>query len=224
MTENNNTYEKTNKIKNINDIEHSFYINLENRPDRREHAEQELPKIGLKNPQRFEAIQMEIGAIGCSLSHLKCLEIAKENNWDHILICEDDIVFLKPELFIQQMNSFLENNEDWDVVFLGGHNQQQYIYIDDSCVQVHKCQTTTGYLVKSHYYDTLIHTMKEGVDMFIKEPHNFHIYAVDKYWFRLQEIDKWYLIIPLTVTQKEDYSDIENKNVNYSRYLLSLYT
>ena len=211
-------------IKSISDIEHSFYINLENRQDRRQHVEEELQKIGIKNPERFEAIKMEIGAIGCSLSQLRCLEIAKENNWDHVLICEDDVVFLNPEILIHQTNQFLENHEDWDVLFLGGHNQQQYIPVDDSCVQVHRCQCALSYIVKSHYYDKLIHNMKEGIEMFINEPHNGHSYAVDRYWFRLQEIDKWYLIVPLTVTQKEDYSDIENKHVTYNYFLLSLDT
>ena len=56
----------------------------------------------------------------------------------------------------------------------------------------------------------------------MKEPHNHTLYAIDKYWFRLQEIDKWYLIIPLTVTQREDYSDIEKRPTNYSRVMLDL--
>jgi GR25 family glycosyltransferase involved in LPS biosynthesis len=211
-------------IKNISDVQHILYINLQDREDRKQHVEEQLRMVGFQNPERFNAVVMDIGAIGCSMSHLRCLETAREKNWDHVLICEDDVLFLNPELFTQQMNTFLENHDDWDVVFLGGHNNQQYIPVDDSCVQVHRCQTTTGYLVKSHYYDKLIDIMKEGVEMFIKEPHNFSIYAVDRYWFRLQELDKWYLIIPLSVTQKEDYSDIEKMSVNYHYYLLSLDT
>lgn len=211
-------------IKNISDVQHVLYINLQEREDRKQHVEEQLRLVGFQNPERFDAVVMDIGAIGCSMSHLRCLETAREQNWDHVLICEDDVLFLNPELFTQQMNTFLENHDDWDVVFLGGHNNQQYIPVDDSCVQVHKCQTTTGYLVKSHYYDKLIDIMKEGVEMFIKEPHNFSIYAVDRYWFSLQEVDKWFLIIPLSVTQKEDYSDIEKRSVNYHYYLLSLDT
>ena len=211
-------------IKNISDVQHVLYINLQEREDRKQHVEEQLRLVGFQNPERFDAVVMDIGAIGCSMSHLRCLETAREQNWDHVLICEDDVLFLNPELFTQQMNTFLENHDHWDVVFLGGHNNQQYIPVDDSCVQVHKCQTTTGYLVKSHYYDKLIDIMKEGVEMFIKEPHNFSIYAVDRYWFSLQEVDKWFLIIPLSVTQKEDYSDIEKRSVNYHYYLLSLDT
>ena len=53
-------------------------------------------------------------------------------------------------------------------------------------------------------------------------PEKHVLYAIDKYWFRLQERDNWYLIIPLTVTQREDYSDIEKRMTNYSRAMLDL--
>jgi hypothetical protein len=56
----------------------------------------------------------------------------------------------------------------------------------------------------------------------MKEPENHILYAIDKYWFNIQGKDKWYLIIPLTVTQREDYSDIEKKTTNYSRAILDL--
>ena len=42
------------------------------------------------------------------------------------------------------------------------------------------------------------------------------------YWFRLQQNDKWYLITPLTVTQREDYSDIEKRPTNYTRAMTDL--
>ena len=38
----------------------------------------------------------------------------------------------------------------------------------------------------------------------MKEPSNHFLYAIDKYWFNLQAFHKWYLIIPLSVTQRED--------------------
>ena len=56
----------------------------------------------------------------------------------------------------------------------------------------------------------------------MKNPTNHALYAIDKYWFKLQELDKWYLIIPLSVTQREDYSDIEKRPTNYSRVMLDL--
>jgi GR25 family glycosyltransferase involved in LPS biosynthesis len=70
-------------IKCLNDIKHAFYINLEHRTDRKELVEKELENIGIK-AERFNAIKMENGAVGCSMSHLKLLQDALKNNLDHI--------------------------------------------------------------------------------------------------------------------------------------------
>lgn len=203
----------------MNTIKHAFYINLESRPDRKQHIEQELLKVGIK-AQRFNAIRLPNGAIGCSMSHLKCIETAKQNNWDHVCIVEDDIQFLKPRVFVQQCKLALSKKHD--VILLAGNNVPPYIRIDDSCVKVSRCQTTTGYIVKQHYYDKLIANIKEGIGKLLREPEKHVLYAIDKHWFQLQEIDTWLLVTPLTVTQREDYSDIEKRPTNYTRAMIDL--
>lgn len=206
---------------NIQDIKHALYINLTSRPDRKIQLENEIKKVGIK-AERFEAIRLQNGALGCSMSHLKCLEIAKNNNWDHVLIIEDDIKFINPLLFLEQFSTFLSKNKEWDVVLIAGNNIPPYTIIDSTCVKVTKCQTTTGYLVKSHYYDKLISNIKDGINMLIREPAKHALYAIDKYWFKLQEKDDWFLITPLTVTQQEGYSDIEKKITNYTKVMIDL--
>ena len=208
-------------MNSIADIKHAFYINLDSRQDRKKHVENQLSKIGIK-AERFKAIKLENGALGCSLSHLKCLEIAKANNWPHILIVEDDILFLKPLVFVNQLNTFLHNHKDFDVLLVAGNNLPPFTVIDNSCVKVTKCQTTTGYLVQSHYFDTLIKNYRDGIQKLMKYPDKPRYFAIDKYWFNLQEKDKWYLIVPLTVTQREDYSDIEKKSTNYTALMTDL--
>jgi glycosyl transferase family 25 len=208
-------------MKNISDIKHAYYINLETRPDRKAHVEKQLSILGI-TAERFNAIRLENGALGCSLSHLKCLELAKKNNWEHILIVEDDIQFLNPPLFVNQMNSFLSMHDDFDVVLIAGNNIPPYKIVDTTCIKIRNCQTTTGYLVKNHYFDTLIQNYREGIQKLMKEPHNHQLYAIDKYWFRLQEKDNWFLITPLTVVQREDYSDIEKRPTNYKKVMTSL--
>lgn len=205
----------------IADIKHAFYINLQSRPDRKQHVEKQLKSIGI-NAERFNAIKMTNGAIGCSMSHLKIIETAKSNNWEHVLIVEDDILFTNPNLFIQQFNKFLFNHKDFDVALIAGNNLPPYKKMDDTCVQVTHCQTTTGYIVQKHYYDTLIKNYKDGILLLMKNSSNHFLYAIDKYWFNLQAIHKWYLITPLTVTQREDYSDIEKRSTNYTPVMLDL--
>jgi glycosyl transferase family 25 len=209
-------------MNSISDIKNVFYINLLSRPDRKQHVENQLKFIGINNANRFNAIKLTNGAIGCSMSHLKILEMAKVNNLEHVLIVEDDILFTDPSLFVKQFNTFLSNHKDFDVALIAGNNIPPYKPIDDTCVQVLHCQTTTGYLVQRHYYDILIQNYKDGILHLMKKPSNHNQYAIDKYWFNLQAIHKWYLIIPLTVTQREDYSDIEKRPTNYTRVMLDL--
>jgi GR25 family glycosyltransferase involved in LPS biosynthesis len=208
-------------MESIQDIKHAFYINLASRPDRKQHVESQLNAIGIK-AERFNAIKLANGALGCSMSHLKCLEIAKANSWPHLLIVEDDIKFLNPELFKTQLNLFLSNHKSWDVVLVGGNNVPPYTKIDDTCVKVSTCQTTTGYLVNGHYFDTLIENFRSGIKKLIEFPQQHINYAIDKYWFQLQRKNNWFLIIPLTVTQREDYSDIEKRPTNYTPVMLDL--
>ena len=210
-------------MNSIQDIKHVLYINLESRPDRKIHVEEQLRNVGINNGERFNAIQLPNGAIGCSMSHLKCLEIAKQNNWPHLLIVEDDILFTNPALFINKLNFFLSRHKnDYDVLLIAGNNVPPYISIDESCVKISKCQTTTGYLVQSHYYDTLMQNYREGIKNLMKYPDNHKFFAIDKYWLKLQEKDRWFLIVPLSVIQRQDYSNIEKKNTNYGYLMLDL--
>ena len=206
----------------LDDIKNIFYINLKVRTDRRKHVEQQLNQLGLRSYERFNAIKTTNGAVGCTLSHIKCLELAKERGYDHVLIVEDDILFLEPTVFIKQINIFLSNKHKWDVVIFGGNNVPPYERIDDSCIAVSSCQTTTGYLVNAHYFDTLLANFKEGLRKLLSEPEKHINYAIDKYWFHLQRKDNWFLITPLTVVQREDYSDIEKVRTNYMRSMIDI--
>lgn len=202
-------------------VKNCFYINLNERIDRKEHVEIQLDALKI-NYNRFSAIKPSNLQVGCSLSHLKCLEMAKEQKLEHIMIVEDDILFTNPKLFIQQCNKFFSNNINWDVLIISGNNIPPYDKIGDYSVKISRCQTTTGYIVKSHYYDKLINNIKEGINLLIQNPNEHVKYAIDKHWFSLQLRDNWYLITPLTVTQKSGYSDIEKKQINYDYLMLDL--
>ena len=208
-------------MKQISDILHALYINLEERIDRKKKTKKEFKKLNIPI-KRFNAVKLTNGRIGCSMSHIKCLQQAKDNDWDHVLIVEDDIHFMNPEIFTQQLNKFLSSNIKWDVLLFAGNNLPPYQIFGDFCVKVSRCQTTTGYLVKKHYYDTLIKNMKEGVALLLKEPEKHFYYAIDKFWIPLQEKDNWFIITPLSVVQRDDYSNIEMKETNYQSKMLDL--
>lgn len=200
-------------------FEHTFFINLESRVDRLAHVTAELEKLGISG-ERFNAVRMKNGAIGCTISHIKCLEMAIDRGYKNVFICEDDICFTNPDLFKKNMQKFSDNKDlQWDVCLVAGNNRPPYQPVGNYCAKISNCQTTTGYVVKQHYYKTLIENFKEGLKQLLRFPENKHEFAIDMYWKQLQQVHNWYIITPLTVCQMEGYSDIENQVTDF-RYML----
>jgi glycosyl transferase family 25 len=203
-------------------LKHTLFINLEHRKDRLEHVQSEFKKMGI-DAERINAVKMNNGAVGCTMSHIKCLELAKQRDYEYVFICEDDITFRNPELFKRNLQKFYENDDiNWDLLIIGGNNVPPFQQVTEYCARVFYCQTTTGYVVKKHYYDTLLKNFRESANGLMREPNNPSTYALDMYWKRLQLQDFWYMITPPTVTQYESYSDIENRNVNYENMMLDM--
>lgn len=203
-------------------FKNTLFINLEHRTDRFSHVIKQLASLNIKG-NRLNAVRLNNGALGCTISHIKCLELAKDNNWEHVFICEDDILFTNPTLLLNNIDLFYKNKDiNWDVLIIGGNNCPPYTTIADYCIKVSACQTTTGYIVKKHYYDTLLKNFKESANNLLKNPGQKKLYALDMYWKQLQKIDNWYMITPVTVIQKEDYSDIEQRVVKYEHLMLDL--
>lgn len=207
-------------------IKHIFYINLSTRPDRKAHIEAQLKQVGFTTYERFNAVKVADGRVGCALSHMKCLELAKERGYPDVFICEDDTTFLQPDLLKTQLKAFFaehhQQNKPWDVLLLAGNNVPPYIKMSEAYVRVSHCQTTTCYLVNGPYIDTLLHHIKEGTRQLMQQPSQHLLYAIDRYWLELQRRDLWFLITPLTVVQREDYSDIEGHRTNYAPLMLDL--
>ena len=203
-------------------LEHTLFINLNHRTDRLEHINAEFEKMGIK-AERVEGVQPKSPAIGCTMSHIKCLELAKMRGYEQVFICEDDITFTNPDLFKEQIEKFAENDIiNWDVLIISGNVAPPCQKLYEYAARVFYCQTTTGYVVKKEYYDTMLANFKEGLLHLIKNPTNKFDYAIDKYWQKLQMQDYWYIITPLSVIQYDNYSDIENKDTKYSEIMLDL--
>lgn len=200
-------------------LENVFYINLEHRTDRRTQVETELNTLGWKY-ERFNAIKLANGRIGCSVSHLKILKLAKKRRLPYVVVIEDDIEFKKPDKYNSMLRKFLDSNIEYDVLLLAGNLRPPIKQINSHVLQIFHSWTTTGYIVKSEYYDVLINNIHEGIQLLMREPDKHHLYAIDCYWMRLQKKDKWMILYPRTNTQRPTYSDIEGKEINYDRLML----
>lgn len=219
-------------LRSFSDIKHAIYINLDSRNDRRYLFEKQMEDLHRLHPtefsfypvSRFSAISnKEHGAIGCSMSHLECLRLAKKNGWDHVLIFEDDALFIHTEVLIHQVNSFLSRFHDqWDVLLFSGNNFPPFKMEPPDCIRVSNCQTTGCYIVCSRYYDKLIANFEESIAGLMTNPRDKSEFACDMYWKRLQCEDRWYLITPISIIQRPGYSDIEKKEVNYEKMMTDL--
>jgi GR25 family glycosyltransferase involved in LPS biosynthesis len=69
-----------------------FVVNLERRPDRLEHIQKEMDYIGW-DYEIFKAIDLNNHG-GCTLSHVEIIKIAKERNYESVMVIEDDCTFL----------------------------------------------------------------------------------------------------------------------------------
>jgi len=75
----------------------------------------------MKNGRYVDSNIETLGAIGCYLSHVKLWEDLANSNDEMLLILEDDAVTNNFSGFQinQFLNEIIENDPDWDVIFLG---------------------------------------------------------------------------------------------------------
>jgi hypothetical protein len=200
-------------LRNFHDITNVLFINLDSRTDRRKQFESQFLEIGF-HPQRFAAIQNARGAIGCTMSHIACMEMAIQNKWDHVLVCEDDATIINPGQLVNQVNHFFQRfNDSWDVLLLAGNNYQPFRQESPGAVRVANCQTTTAYLVRRPYFETLLANFKEGLRK---------LKAIDQHWKLLQRKNRWYLIVPISMIQRSDFSNVSNRHVDYTHTMTQI--
>ena len=188
-------------------IDKIYYINLNKRTDRREQIEKELNEFGL-NYERFEAIETHgFGIHGCGLSHLAVLKLAKENNYENVLILEDDFTFLvSKDEFEQQLTSFFDLKLPFDVLMLSYLLKHTEDTKYESISKVKEAETAAGYLVNKNYYNTLIDLYEWAMPL-LNQTKKHWIYANDQVWKRLQAKDSWYYFTMRIGKQAPGYSD-----------------
>jgi GR25 family glycosyltransferase involved in LPS biosynthesis len=196
-------------------IDKIMYINLNKRTDRRNEIEQELNNFGLEY-DRFEAIETpNFGAIGCFKSHLSVLKLAKERNYQNILILEDDFIFLvSKEKFEQNLSDFFSLNLPFDLCMLS-YNLIKSEELENNLVnKVIEAQTASGYIVNNHYYDKLIQLYEWALPLY-EETGAHWIYANDQIWKQYQPNDNWYYFKTRLGKQSCSYSDLGKEVVDY---------
>lgn len=197
-------------------IDKIFYINLDRRTDRNQHILDMFNECNISPDmyERFSAIEEVNGAMGCTKSHINILKIAKERNYNYILIVEDDLIINDKTNFINNVNKIFEDNIDFDVVQISGNvlrcSGSEYKYLS----KLIDSQTTSGYIVNCKYIDKLIQNYTESLNSMILEGKK-HENCLDIHWKILQKTDNWYIFNPKLGYQMDGYSDIEKRITKY---------
>jgi GR25 family glycosyltransferase involved in LPS biosynthesis len=199
-------------MKGINKI---FCINLERRPDRRELAENEFSRFFL-DFEFFKGVdghtldiksKIKPGHVGCVLSHLNLFKHIKNLEGDIFMIAEDDVVF--SDDFIEKYDRLIESvPDDWNLLYFGGnHNSLKLDMVSENIHRLHKTYTTHCYLVKKSCIDFLISEF-ETDKIFDSE--------VDVHLANVQSKIPCYGFTPSIAWQRDGFSDIEMRNVDYN--------
>jgi hypothetical protein len=197
-------------------IDKILYINLDSRKDRRIEIEEQFVKADIPKEkiERISGVYNTRGGLGCTASHIKCLKQAIMNEWNNVLILEDDFNFIDNiELVKNSIKTIIDFYNDWDVIFFSGNVYRTYPF-NEMFSKAINVQCGSGYLVNSSYYSRLLNNLEEGYKLF--SANNIpSLYALDIYWKRLQPIDKWYVFNTKLGYQRNSYSDIEKRVVDY---------
>ena len=182
-----------------------FYINLKKRTDRRAACEKLLYKIGFENIERFEAVETKNGLIGCALSHIKCIQMAKDRGYDKVLIFEDDIV-CDDTMECRYLCTKFINVLEYDVLMLGCWYRDETWYTEEEhTLKIKKALTTHAYVIKNDYYDMMIDNMKEGIKQLLltRQPR----YHIDEHLGVLQKKHNWISFKKILFSQEDGFSD-----------------
>ena len=117
--------------KGINQLDAIIYINLEDRNDRKELLMKELEKLNtdISKVYKVSGVYMpKNGHKGCIQSHILALNMIKLNNWNTVLILEDDAELdMSPETINDVINKSLteldSHYSNWNVVMLATANK-----------------------------------------------------------------------------------------------------
>lgn len=204
-------------MKTLNDFFSKIYcINLDRRPDRWKESLNEFKKLNI-TVERVSAI--DGGVSGLTLTNYNILKEAILNNYNNILILEDDVMFI--DNFYEKFNAKIEYlPNDWDLLYLGGCNEISskniQIITGDKNIEFNIktcksldyeiCKTKNNTIVthavgiNSKFYRLLI----EAIIKKINEP-------IDLIQEVLHSRNNVYTFIPSLAVQRSSYSDIKNR-------------
>ena len=195
----------------------TYCINLERRQDRWKECLTEFNKYELSNVERYVAVdgkelpQVTSGFVTPSrlalvLTNIKILEEAITNNYESILILEDDVEF--NDQVINMVDYFNSLPEDWDMLYFGGNHNTHVgslppIIINEKVCKLHRTYSTHCVAINKKAFVKIYDRLKKCDN------------ALDVIYVELQKDLNVYSFYPMISTQRISYSDIEGRVTDY---------
>jgi GR25 family glycosyltransferase involved in LPS biosynthesis len=190
-----------------------FVINLKRRRDRLEKFFHGIAPyaIDINSIEVVEAVDghkerpdlgPDAGKWGCAMSHKRVHELIMKSEDQKVLVFEDDCEFF--DGFEEKFKSALKDLPDnWDMFYLGGNLWVPPIKFKNSVHKIIKCYSTHAYAVTQKFVRNYHHLI------------DFNS-IIDNQYAELHSMMNAYVIHPSICGQFTSYSDVENKEVDYT--------
>ena len=200
----------------INMNNDAYIINLDERNDR-------LQKIHTKfssylTLHRVSAIKHNDGAKGCALSHISIIKMAKEKNLPTVLVLEDDCVPTESFNLWPQTKQWLDNNRDkWDL-YVGGNSY--YAWNNTNTIEpLCKLDSIKFYRTKAQAFH-FCYWNSSAYDSYLELENELDNGSIADLWANNKNL-RIISSTPFIAVQSKDYSNIENRDIDYSIYFSS---
>ena len=197
-------------------IDAIYYINLLSRPVRKQHIVEQLAMIRANDVSIYPIKAVELPSnpqVGCAMSHMKALTHARHQDYETIMILEDDFTFrISRSQFDNKLETLWNRHPDWEVAQLATVNEKSMATRTPGLRRVLKADTTSGYLLRSSAIVPLFNIFLQCCRC---SPHQpimaTNQQAIDVAWQAVQAKMNWFLFAPQLGYQSEKFtSDIEN--------------
>ena len=207
----------------MNTLDNIVCINLDSREDRWSECLKEFKNLNIEHlVQRYPAVSNKIGILGCTMSHVNCIKIAKEKKYKNVLILEDDVVFntdIFYDVLIKTLNQLDSNNLKYDMLYLGanlirGYNNK---LIDKNLAKIARAKCAHAYIINSSIYDYIIdaYSKIDWNDEYLWNHQNPNRMNIDRWYMNIQKLGNTYGTYPAIADQRPSYSDLIKQHSDY---------
>lgn len=159
-------------------------INLEHRTERLERSMNELKNFfPKKDIITMKAIEHRKPVCGIGQSHLKCIQLAKQNNWPYVIVCEDDLKFQSINSKKHSKLCFNNAPEDFDILLGGIYTSAKLTSYNDYWDKTGEFSGLHFYVVNSKCYDKLLSfECNEHIDRWIGKQKDLNCYVAKEFF------------------------------------------